>query len=260
MEAWNVFLNIYNLYISNALDILVLTYVFYRIILIIRGTRAMQIAIGILILLVFTVIVRDVFHLRATTWLLNNVWIAAILILAIVFQTEIRNLLAKLGGNIWLLTNSANMQDELIDSVIGCVKACAPTKTGVLIAIENEFGLKNLTETGVILDAMLSEELLLSIFKDKNAPLHDGAVIISANKIYAAGCVLPLSNNVEVKLFGTRHRAALGLSENTDALVIVVSEESGKISAAYDSQLFSDVSIEELTEILKTKGTVLKTK
>jgi diadenylate cyclase len=154
----------------------------------------------------------------------------------------------------------STVKDELINSVIGCVQNCSQTKNGVLIAIENETGLKNLTETGVILDAKMSEELLLSIFKDKNAPLHDGAVMIISNRIYAAGCILPLSDNTEVKLFGTRHRAALGLSEVSDALVIVVSEESGLITVAYDSNLVSAISIERLTEILKTKGSILKTK
>ncbi|MDR3244260.1 MAG: diadenylate cyclase CdaA [Elusimicrobiota bacterium] len=258
-EVLEIFLRIYNVYVSNILDILILAYVFYKIILFIKGTKAMQIVVGILILLVFTVLARDVFHLRAITWVLNNFWIAAVLIFAIVFQNEIRNVLAHLGANIKIFSPST-VKDELINSIIGCVQSCSQTKTGVLIAIENETGLKSLTETGVILNANMSEELLLSIFKDKNAPLHDGAVIISSNKIYAAGCILPLSDNTEVKLFGTRHRAALGLSEVSDALVIAVSEESGLITVAYNSNLISGVSVERLVEILKTKGSILKTK
>ncbi|MDR0486266.1 MAG: diadenylate cyclase CdaA [Elusimicrobiota bacterium] len=245
-------IRIYNLYISNVLDILILTFVFYKIILLIRGTKAMQVAVGMLVLLIFTVLTRDILHLKAVTWILNNVWLTASLILVIVFQTEIRNVFAHIGGNLW--SKTSNAADKQINEIAAAADECSKTMTGFLIAIENEIGLNSLTDTGVLLNADISEELLLSIFKNKAAPLHDGALIISKNKILAAGCILPLSDDTDIKLFGTRHRAALGLSEVSDALIVVVSEETGAISVAFNSKLTSGLSIEKLKEAIKTKG------
>jgi diadenylate cyclase len=250
------FLRIYNLYIVNFLDIFIMAFVFYRIILIIRGTRAMQIVTGILFLLIFTIIAKNVLHLRAVTWLLNAFWVTAVLILAIAFQTEIRNMLAQFGGNLWF--SVSNVKDKNIDAIVNAVENLSEASYGALIAIENEIGLRNYTDTGLILNANISKELLLSIFKNKNSPLHDGAVIIHNDRIVAANCVFPLSNSPKVKLFGTRHRAAIGLSEAADAIVIVVSEETGRISIAYKGSLYSDMSAIEIKEILITKGKVLE--
>jgi diadenylate cyclase len=244
-----IMLNIYNSYIVNILDILILSIVFYRIILIIKGTRAIQVLAGILFVLGLTVIARDILHLRALSWLLESFWLAAVVIFAVVFQTEIRNVLAQIGGQIW--SSKMNMKDSYIGEIIGAVKDLSGSMTGGLIVIENEMGLKNFSETGVYLNADISKELLLSIFKNKSAPLHDGAVIIFNSKILSAGCVLPLSNNTSIKLFGTRHRAALGLSEITDAVIIVVSEETGRISVARNSKLTGNISYEKLEEIIK---------
>ena len=122
--------------------------------------------------------------------------------------------------------------------------------TGALIAIENDTGLRNFAETGVMINADISKELLLSIFKNKSAPLHDGAIIINNDKIVAAGCLLPLSNDMNVKIFGTRHRAALGLGEITDAIIIVVSEETGTISVAIGGRLTRNVSESQMREML----------
>ncbi len=250
--------NIYNVYIVNVLDILILAYVFYRIILIIKGTRTIQIILGILFLLALTIISRDVLHLRAVTWILEHFWLAAVIIFAVVFQTEIRNVLAQIGSYIW--GNGADMKDTNVNDIVGAVEDLSMSMTGGLIAIENEVGLKNFAETGVILNANISKELILSIFKNKSAPLHDGAIIISNDRISSAACLLPLSHNTDVKIFGTRHRAALGLSEITDAVVIVVSEETGQVSIAYKGNLRGNISLNKLKEIISTKGEVLKVK
>ncbi|MDR3256376.1 MAG: diadenylate cyclase CdaA [Endomicrobium sp.] len=249
-------LNIYNTYIVNVLDIFILTIIFYRIILVIKGTRAIQIVVGILFILVLTIVARNILHLKALSWLLENFWFAAVIILAVVFQIEIRNVLAQTGGQIW--GAKAKIKDSYVTGIIEAVEDLSTSLTGGLIAIENEIGLKNFTEAGILLNANISKELLLSIFKNKSAPLHDGAVIIFNGKIVAAGCLLPLSHNTNVKIFGTRHRAALGLSEVTDAITIIVSEETGQISVAYKGKLNGNISPAKLREIINTNGEVLK--
>jgi diadenylate cyclase len=251
-------LNIYNKYLINVLDIFILAVIFYRVILIIKGTRAIQIMVGILFVLSFTVFVKNVLHLRALSWLLEKFWLAAFIIFAIIFQIEIRNVLAQLGGRIWGL--KAKVKDSYITEIIDAVKDLSASMVGGLIAIENEIGLKNFTETGISLNANISKELLLSIFKNKSAPLHDGAVIIFNDKISAAGCLLPLSHDTDVKIFGTRHKAALGLSEATDAVIIVVSEETGQISVAYKGRLYGNILSGQLKEIINTNGGALNSK
>jgi diadenylate cyclase len=240
--------NIYSTYIVNVLDVLILTIVFYGIIIAIKGTRAIQIVVGILFILGLTIIARDVLHLKALLWLLENFWFAAVIIFAVVFQVEIRNLLAQIGGHVWAM--KIKVKDSHLVEIVETVKDLSVSMTGGLISIENEIGLKNFAETGVYLNADISKELLLSIFKSKSAPLHDGAVIIFNGKILAAGCVFPLSHNSDIKIFGTRHRAALGLSEVTDALTIIVSEETGRISVAYRGKLNENISIEKLGELI----------
>jgi diadenylate cyclase len=261
-------LHIYRAYIVNILDILVLTVVFYKLILAIKGTRAIQIVVGILFVLGVTMLSRDVLSLKALSWLLEKFWLAAVIIFAVIFQTEIRDVLAQVGGQLgrriksklflkhfW--SSKPQIQDSYVTEIVETAKDLSAFMAGGLIAIENEIGLKNYTETGVSLNADISKELLLSIFKNKSAPLHDGAVIIFNGRILAAGCVLPLSQDTSVKIFGTRHRAALGLSQATDAIIVVVSEETGHISVAYKGKLHSDISASKLKEAINSKGEAL---
>ena len=255
----DTFYGIYGKYIVNVLDVAILAFLFYRVILIIKGTRAIQIILGILTLLALTLVARDILHLRALTWLLSNFWLAAVIIFAVVFQSEIRSVLAQIGGNIWG-SSSASIKDSYVNEIVEAVDDLSVSMTGGLIVIENEVGLKNFTETGVILNANISKELILSIFKNKSAPLHDGALFVHNDKISAAGCLLPLSHNTEVKLYGTRHRAALGLSEITDAVIIAISEETGQISVAYKGKLKNNITAHKLQEIIISNGKVLKTK
>jgi diadenylate cyclase len=249
---------IYNLYIVNILDILILSVIFYKIILVINGTKAIQIVVGILFILVLTMVSRNLLHLRALSWLLENFWLAAVSILTVIFQTEIRNVLAHIGGQLWGAKNK--IRDFYTIEIVDAVKDLSGSMVGCLIAIENEIGLKNFTEMGIVLNADISKELLLSIFKNKSAPLHDGAVIICNAKIIAASCLFPLSHNTNIKIVGTRNRAALGLSELTDAVVIAVSEETGQISVACNGKLNSNIAASNLKEIINTNGEVLRLK
>ena len=251
-------LNIYNTYIVNILDILILAIVFYRVVLIIKGTMAIQIIVSILFILGFTIVAEYVLHLRVLSWLLSRLRVTAVVIFAVIFQTEIRSVLARLGGQLCGL--KAKVKDSYIIEIVEAVEDLSVSMSGGLIAIENEIGLKNFAETGIPLNADISKELLLSIFKNKSAPLHDGAVIIFKDKISAAGCLLPLNRDTGVEILGTRHRSALGLSEVTDAVIIVVSEETGRISVAYKGKLNFNISSAELRKIINVNGEALKLK
>ena len=243
--------HIWNVYISNILDILILAYIFYRILLVIKGTRTIQVVIGLIVLVAVTIIARDVLHLQTLSWIMGKFWLAAVVILAVVFQSEIRYALAKIGSKLFLF--GTKIKSNFISEIVEAASEMSRIRMGALIVIERDMGLKNYTETGIKLDAKVTHELLLSIFNTK-APIHDGAVIIKDEKIEAAGCVLPISTEIEVKHLGTRHRAGIGLSATTDAIVLVVSEETGNISICVDGKI-EVVSKENLLEVLTNKYT-----
>ncbi|WP_372518974.1 diadenylate cyclase CdaA [Candidatus Ruminimicrobiellum ovillum] len=243
--------HIWNVYIVNILDILILTYIFYRILLVIKGTRTIQIVIGLIVLVAITIIARDVLHLKTLSWLMSRFWLAAVVILAVVFQSEIRYALAKIGSKLFFV--GTKIKSNFISEIVEAATEMSRIRMGALIVLEKDMGLKNYTETGIKLDAKVTHELLLSIFNTK-APIHDGAVIIKDEKIEAAGCVLPISTEIEVKHLGTRHRAGIGLSALTDAIVLVVSEETGNISICVDGEI-EKVSSENLLEVLTNKYT-----
>ena len=231
-------------YFVNIVDILVVAYIFYRMMLLIKGTRAVQIIVGILTLLILTFLAQFL-HLKALDWLFEKFWYAAVVILVVVFQPEIRSALAQLGSHRW---GKILVPSELgfVNEVIEAVKEFNNEHTGALVVFEQDTGLRNYIETGTIINAHVSKELLRSIFNTRS-PLHDGAVIIQNARLIAAGCVLPLSHEPDIsKILGTRHRAAVGLSEISDAIVIVVSEETGKISVAREGRLETGVDVEEL--------------
>ena len=246
--------HIWNVYIVNILDILILSYIFYRILLVIKGTRTIQIVIGLIVLVAITIIARDVLHLETLSWLMSRFWLAAVVILAVVFQTEIRYALAKIGSKLFFL--ETKIKSNFISEIVEAAVEMSRIKMGALIVIEKDMGLKNYTETGIRIDAIITHELLLSIFNTK-APIHDGAVIIKDEKIDSAGCVLPISTEIEVKHLGTRHRAGIGLSALTDAIVVVVSEQTGIISVCLDGkieQVASDKLLEKLTKCYTQKA------
>lgn len=222
-------------YVSNILDILIVAYIFYRILLIIKGTRALQVVIGLIAIILVTIVAKDIIHLRTLSWLLEKFWFAAVIILSVVFQSEIRYGLAKLGSKLSAY-NQTPVQTNFLSEISEAAAEMSKSKTGALIVLEKNMGLKNYTDTGTYIDAKISQELILSIFQTKS-PIHDGAIVIKDERIHSAGCVLPISTEIEDKYLGTRHRAGIGLSSITDAVVLIVSEESGRISISVDGEI-----------------------
>ncbi|OGS21606.1 MAG: TIGR00159 family protein [Elusimicrobia bacterium RIFOXYA2_FULL_39_19] len=236
-------------YFITVLDILVVAWIFYKLILLIRGTRAVQILLGIIILALFTIFVGQIVHLRMLSWILEKFWTISPIILAIVFQPELRQALAQLGGEP-LKRMYINSELKAIKEIVTATCEMSEKKTGALIAIEQQIGLKNYMETGTLINGEISKELLSSIFYPKSI-LHDGAVIIEGSKIMSAGCVFPVSDNMVLsKIIGIRHRAAIGISEISDAIVIVVSEETGHISIACEGRLQQNIEPGELQKQL----------
>lgn len=231
-------------WLRHILDILLVAYLFYRVMLLIKGTRSVQVVLGILFLFIGTFLAEDVLHLTMSGWLLDKFWVAGIVVLAVVFQPEIRAALAQLGGepmSRWILPG----RFDFINEIITALHECSEKRIGALIVLEQDTGLKNYAATGTKINGDISTELILSILHPRS-PLHDGAVILSANQLVAAGCVLPLTDDPNfAKLLGTRHRAAVGLSESSDALILVVSEETGQISLARDGRLQRDLDLNE---------------
>lgn len=224
----------------SLLDIAIVAYVIYRLLKLITGTRAQQLLKGLLLLLVFSV-TASYLQLQMVNWLVQKLWILFAITLPIVFQPELRRLLEQLGRGSFFASHRTHNQNETMEQAIGeiveAVAGLALTRTGALIIITKETGIAEYLESGSQLDAVVSASLLQNIFFPKS-PLHDGAVIISNGRIERAGCFLPLSENPFLsRELGTRHRAGLGISEISDALVIIVSEETGAISMAREGKL-----------------------
>jgi uncharacterized protein (TIGR00159 family) len=237
-------------YLLPALDILLIAYILYRLLLLIKGTASVQVVMGLAVLMGTTLLVHQMKHLPASAWLLDNFWAGAVVLLAVVFQPELRSALAHLGSQpLGRLLMPAST--SFIDEVTGAVKEAMQRQMGMLIVLEHDVGLRNYAETGTIINGELSKELLLSIFHYRS-PLHDGAAILQGGRLLAVGCLLPLSNDPNLaKILGTRHRAAVGLSEFTDAWVIVVSEETGTLSLARHGRLERDLPLENLDRLLR---------
>lgn len=239
-------------YITNAIDILIVSYIIYKLVLLLRGTRALQLFKGILVVIVL-MLASSYLHLRTLNWLMNQALTYGMFSILVIFQPELRRALEQIGrGRIF--TRSSNPEEKAtIDTIEGIVKSVfymAKRRIGALIVIERETGLSDYIETGINLNAQSSSELLINIFIP-NTPLHDGAVIMRKDMVMAAGCYLPLSENPAIsKELGTRHRAAIGLSEVSDGMALVVSEETGQVSIACNGGLTRDYTPETLTEYL----------
>lgn len=241
--------------ITSILDIAIVAYVLYKLLMLIRGTRAVQLIKGIVILLIASN-VSDLVGLNTIQWILEQTWAVIFVALAVIFQPELRRALEQLGRGQFFSTNMSSLATgdviRLIDELTGAIVSCAKTKTGALIILERETGLKDYIETGIRIDAIVSEELLTNIFV-KNTPLHDGATIIRGDRVVAAACFLPLTDNPYISVaLGTRHRSAIGISEVSDALALVVSEETGVISMARDGKLIRYLDEKQLREILSS--------
>jgi len=236
------------LWISTLIQVSVLACVFYYIFLFFRGTRGAQVLAGLGFFLAILIVLTQIFNLDALNWILRNLSVFLGVAVLVIFQPEIRRALAELGKQ--PVFSATVERRTVIDHLVETVTQLAEHRVGALIAIEREIGTRSVQETGVKLDIPVIPEVLSSIFYP-HTPLHDGGVIIAGNRIMAAGCVFPLSQDAELhKTYGTRHRAAVGLSEETDAVVIVVSEETGAISVCYHAKLTSGIDAEQLKSLL----------
>lgn len=233
------------------LDILLVALILYLVYLLLKETRALRILYGIFILAVIF-FVGKFFQLAALNYVLQYLFTMIIVAIPIVFQPELRAFLEKVG-RAQIIGDFANLKRkeiaQVIEEITGAVDILSHNKIGALIVLAQKTGLREYIETGTKLDASVTQDLILSIFTPKT-PLHDGAVIISGDKIIAAGCTLPLSEERYNFTIGTRHKAAIGLSQQSDAIIIVVSEERGSISLAYNGILSQNLDLERLEQLI----------
>ncbi|MBI5286527.1 MAG: TIGR00159 family protein [Deltaproteobacteria bacterium] len=220
----------------DALDILIVAFVIYRVMLLVKGTRAEQMLWGLAIITLAYFISRGS-QLLTLQWILSNLLGSIIIIIIVIFQNDIRRALIQVGKRPPFFSGSEGLED-ILDEVVKATFSLSEKRNGALIVLERDVGLKDYIETGVEVDARVTSQLLVSIFSP-SSPLHDGAVVIQHGRLTRASCFLPLTANHEVGItFGTRHRAALGLAEETDAVVIVVSEETGEVSLVVDGVMY----------------------
>lgn len=239
--------------VLDILDIVVVAYFLYRLHLMMKNTRAATLAKGLLVLLVFMVICRYL-NLHVISWLLEKSMTVILVALPVVFQPELRRALEQIGrGKLFHKTSELDEQEfeDMLDSVAHATKIMSKNKVGALMVFERSTGLGDRIETGVAVDGIVSSGLIQNIFV-KDTPLHDGAVIIRGKRIIAACCLLPLTENRNLSQeLGTRHRAAIGLSEQSDAIVLVVSEETGAVSIARNGELMRYLTVDDVKEILR---------
>lgn len=250
--------------ITDVVEMLIIAFCIYQIIMWVKNTRAWMLVKGIIILLVFSMLAIFL-QMEVILWIVKNTISVGIIAILIVFQPELRSALEQLGrkkifSNMFTFDTSSAEEKVSEKTINALVKACqemSRNKTGALIVIENEYLLKDIEKTGISIDAVVTSQLLVNIF-EHNTPLHDGAVIIRNNRILSATCYLPMSENLELsKELGTRHRAAVGVSEESDSLTIIVSEETGGISLAMNGILSRNVEAEYIRERIKeVMGTV----
>jgi diadenylate cyclase len=233
--------------IAAIVDILLVAFLVYQFLMIVRGRRAAHILVGVLILTAMYV-ASAAFDLDLIRTILSSVAPYAPFALVVMFQSEIRRLLARIGRRRWLSIGGRLQKREFTEELVLALQQLSQQKTGALIVIERDIGLRTFIESGVLLDASLSRDLLLTIFRTGSA-LHDGAVIVQGQRIAAAACFLPLTVRPGVaRSLGTRHRAGIGVTEETDCLSLVVSEETGRISVAAFGEIEMDVSPARLEE------------
>lgn len=241
----------------DVLDIILVAIILYRLLLIMKGTKAAQMLIGLAVLLTASLL-SGYMGLYTMTWIIQSFWAQIVIALVVIFQPEIRRALAQMGEARFLQAFTSAEELKSLDEIVRASVALANRKIGALIVIERDTDLKDFVEMGTPLDAKVSKEILLSIFHP-SSPIHDGAVVIRGNRITAAGCFLPIALSAEVgKTLGTRHRAGIGLTEETDAIAIVVSEETGAISMAINGKLNSHLDMAELRNILTDLFTTSK--
>jgi len=240
--------------ITLILDLAIVIFLVVKLVQLIKGTRALQLLKGIIFLILITII-SGMLQLNVLNYILSSFMTYGVLLLIVIFQPELRRALEQLGTSkinkfFGIDKDIETKTKENIYKIVIAAEEMSKTKTGALIVLERDIKLKDIMDTGVPIDSEISPQLLVNIFTPKT-PLHDGAIVISKNRIKAAACMLPLSNDKHVsKRIGTRHRSAIGMSKESDAIVVVVSEETGKISVAKDGTLIADVKEDALKQIL----------
>lgn len=241
--------------LSSALDIIIVTALFYGVLMVVRGTRADQVLRGVILLFIFFSIMAALFHLTMVDWLLHNSPVVLLVAIPIIFQPELRRALEQVGRtsaiiNHPLATLSTPMQTSAAEEIANAVTRLAQRHYGALIVLEGTTGLQDFVQSGSRMDSLITSDLIVTVFF-VNAPLHDGAMIVRGDRIVAAGCVLPLTDNPRAAGRGTRHRAAIGITEQTDAACIVVSEETGTISIARAGHLMPNLARDRLLRYLE---------
>lgn len=253
MNTIEIILNtVKNMTVWSVLDIIVVSFIFYKGYMLIKETRAEQLLKGILLVLLI-IPISNLLHLTMLNWIINNIITLSILSAVIIFQPEIRRALEHIGRSAFTdrhILEDEEVREKVITEIVNGVGNLSKSKTGALIIIEQQTGLGEVVSTGTKIDALVSSALLENIFV-VNTPLHDGATVIRNDRIEASGCFLPLTNRDDLnKQLGTRHRAAVGISETSDALTIVVSEETGTISLAVNGRLTRNYDKDKLKDIL----------
>ena len=253
-EKASIYLNLPKSTMTDVVEILIITFLFYYMLVWIKNTRAWVLLKGIMVILLF-VLVAAVFQMNTIIWIAKNTLSVAITAIVIIFQPEIRKALENLGQKNFLTSffafdfskgEIAKFTDKTINELVKACYEMGKVKTGALIVIEDEIVLSEYERTGIAVDGILTSQLLINIF-EKNTPLHDGAVIVRGDRVVSATCYLPLTDSLSIsKDLGTRHRAAVGISEVSDSLTIVVSEETGKVSIAMGGELYRNVDAEFL--------------
>ncbi len=250
---------------QDLFDIVLVSIILYRILLIIKGTKAAQMLVGLGVLLVASFFSKYL-QLYTMDWIIQSFWSQVVIALIVLFQPEIRRALAQMGESSFFQGLTSAEELRSLEEIVRAAVALANRKIGALIVIEREVSLKDYVEIGTPLDAKVSKELLLSVFHP-TSPIHDGAIVIRGNRVVAAGCFLPITLGSDVsKALGTRHRAGIGIAEETDAVAIIVSEETGSISLAMNGKLetrldmgtLRDVLTDLFTEAKKGKTTAAK--
>jgi uncharacterized protein (TIGR00159 family) len=246
MPDWFIDLRLPSVGWNDLLDLAIVSLVIYEILKAIRGTRAVQMAIGSG-MFVLAFYLSQWGGLETVNWLVRNIATYIVFAVIVLFQADIRRALAHLGrGPFFRYFLGAESADEVIEELVGAIRTLGSERIGAIIVIERQIGLRNYIEGGIPLDATLTYDLLVSVFQ-RGSPLHDGAVIVQRDRVAAAGCFLPLTVNPQLsRTLGTRHRAAIGLTEENDAVAIVVSEETGVVSLALDGRIEQDLSSDRL--------------
>jgi len=233
------------------IDIAIIAMIIYRLLLLIRGTRAMQMVLGILMTIGFAFFMSQVYPLTTLKWLMDKFYSSILIIIVILFQEAIRRVLSRMGKKTVFPSQDQLSSRQVLDEISRAATGLAAKTIGALIIIERNIILSRYVDIGILIDAKISKELLLSVFHP-TSPIHDGAVIIQQGRIAAAGCFLPLTRDEEVDPnFGTRHRAAIGISQETDAIAIAVSEENGTVSLMVDGKTMKHLDTKELRKALR---------